>query len=152
MGEMAEISPAEVKRNNYNKFVRKARLVSIVLENLTFKNSPSMHSAPKSEVKRTVSPKTIDSFYSNEKGVCAAKVQWSVHVKQNRKIIASCRAEYVIIYEGVSGFNKDIADLFVDNVASVSSYAYFRGLFAHLDWAAEGRSPPLPVFRSNPKV
>jgi hypothetical protein len=43
------------------------------------------------------------------------------------------------------GFSEDIIKMFIDHVGKTATYAYFRALFAQLDWSANLRSPPLPV-------
>lgn len=142
----------EEKRRRYNELVRKARLVSIMLDGLNFKMDPSYFSSERKDVKRFIDSEMGEFDYSAEKGVCISNIKWTLMVKKGRKNLIKCTANYVVIYDGIKEFDIDVIEVFVDSVVSTASYAYFRGLYAHLDWSAMLNSPPLPILKQYPRV
>ncbi len=87
-----------------------------------------------------------------EDGTCVANVAWEVHFKYKTRTAVKCTASYLISYEGMKGCTEETVGLFVENVGKTATYAYFRALYAHLDWSANLGSPPLPVIQLQPKV
>ena len=150
--DVVDPASGEEKRNRYNRIAREANLVSIVLESVNFKTTPSGVNSGLKNFNRSINSDVSEVTFNPESGLCVSKVNWSVLVKEKNKKISSCNATYVVIYDKIVNADQGTVELFVENVARVSTYAYFRALFAQLDWAGLSGSPPLPVFRSNPKV
>ncbi len=151
----AALSPPESpekKRANYNRLVRQAKLVSVLLEKLDFKAHPEAMGVAKSLLARDLVAKTKVMSTGTEDGTCVANIVWNISLRFKRRVVAKCEASYVIIYEGTKDFSDETVNLFVDNVGKVATYAYFRALYAHVDWSANLASPPLPILQFQPKV
>jgi hypothetical protein len=73
-------------------------------------------------------------------------------MKFKKKNVVKCVASYLILYDGIMGCSEETVKVFIDNVAKTATYAYFRGLYAHLDWSANLGSAPLPIVQFQPKV
>lgn len=142
----------EENRRNYNKLVRQARLVSLLLEKIDFKISPESVGINKALLTRDLGAKTTVLANGIEDGTCVASIGWSINFRIKKRSIAKCSATYLITYEGMAGCTLDAVTLFIGNVAKTATYAYFRALYAHLDWSANLGSPPLPVMQFQPKV
>ena len=142
----------EKKRNDYNRVVRQARLISIILDNVDFDIKPEAVAADKASIKRNISSDAQLVSFDSEDGSCFAKIVWKVDVHHNRKKIVKCKASYVVMYDNIKECPNEVVNIFVENVARPATYAFFRALYAHLDWSAGLASPPLPVVRYLPKV
>ncbi len=129
----------------YNKAARLAQLSSILLEKVDFRISPAALRSDPSDIKRELSAETEIINYEADVGNCIAAIRWSIVLKYKRKNVASCKSSYIVVYREVKGFSEDIIKMFIDHVGKTATYAYFRALYAHLDWSANLRSPPLPV-------
>ncbi len=135
----------------YNRAVRLAKLTSIVLEKVEFKISPQILSVPRGDLKREINVETEILNYEANAGVCIGNIIWSISIRYKRKRLAKCIASYIALYE-IKDCSKDVVQMFIDNVGKTATYAYFRALFAQLDWAATLGSPPLPLIQFQPKV
>lgn len=129
----------------YNKATRLARLSSIVLEKVDFRVLPDALRVDASALKRELNVETELLSYEFEDGECIASISWTISLRDKRKKVASCKASYVIFYHELKGFSEDIIKMFIDHVGKTATYAYFRALYAQLDWSANLGSPPLPV-------
>jgi hypothetical protein len=156
-GEVVAVTPtpvpdADQRRQTYNRVVRLAKLTSILLEKIDFKISPEAYGLQKSLLKRELNVTTDLMSYDSNDGVCIASIQWSIVMKFRKKNVAKCAAHYIIMYEGITGCPEDIVKIFIDHVGKTATYAYFRALYAHLDWSANLGSAPLPVVQFQPKI
>jgi hypothetical protein len=142
----------EKRRADYNRLVRTARLGSIILEKVDFKVASEALGVSKALLKRTLDVKSTIMSSESEDGSCIANIVWSVQYKFKSRAIVKCTASYVISYDGVLECSEDTVKVFVENVAKVATYAYFRALYAHLDWSATVGSPPLPIIQLQPKL
>ena len=140
----------EARRADYNKLVNNARLLTMILENVDFKIQPEALSADKSEMKRTIVPKTEIMSTGLEDGTCVANIIWEVSFKLRNKTVVRCSASYIISYGGVADCSADGVTVFLENVGKVATYAYFRALYSQLDWSANLGSQPLPVIQFLP--
>lgn len=140
------------KRRNYNRLVRQAKLLSILLEKIEFKISPESVGVNKALVNRGLGAKATVLAAGITDGTCVASIEWSLSVKFRKKVITRCSATYLVTYEGMKNCTEESVRIFVDNVAKTATYAYFRALYAHLDWSANLGSPPLPIVQFQPKV
>jgi hypothetical protein len=151
--ELAQPEEGQQRRVRYNQAVRKARLVTILLSSLEFKVSREVLDDSK---ENSVSPHygghVKQVAFDPEEGAVLCTIQWTVDMKYGRKRFVKCAAEYDVGYEGLSGCDEDTIKLLAEYVARPASYAYFRAMYANLDWSAELRSPPLPVVKFQPKV
>jgi len=138
--------------NQYNKVVRLAKLSSLLLEKIDFKILPEALTAKSSELKRDLNVKTKVMGYDSESGDCVASIVWSVEIKKKRKRVVKCGAGYIVVYQEIKDCPEDMVQMFIDHVGKTATYAYFRALYAHLDWSANLRSPPLPVLHIQPSV
>jgi hypothetical protein len=73
-------------------------------------------------------------------------------MKFKTKTVVKCNASYIVSYDGVKECTEEVVGLFIEHVAKVATYAYFRALYAQLDWAATPNSQPLPVLQLQPKI
>jgi hypothetical protein len=152
----ADASPnPEERRRKYNKAVRQANLVTILLSKIDFKVNRRI--APDEKASRPVGKPSFggrlaDYQYDEETKACLASVAWTVEIKAGRQTYAKCVAQYDVIYDGFTEVDEDIIQLFAENVARPATYSYFRALFASLDWSSGLRLPPLPVMKFHPKV
>jgi hypothetical protein len=133
------------KIRQYNKAARLAKLSSIILEKVDFSVSPAALSAEHSSLKRELNVETELLGYDSDKGSCIATISWTIVLRYKRKKVASCKASYVVLYYDIKGFTEDIIKMFADHVGKAATYAYFRALYAQLDWSANLGSRPLPV-------
>lgn len=133
------------KIRQYNKATRLAKLSSILLEKVDFQTSPEALRADQSDLKRELNVETQILDYDAPAGSCVAMISWSITLRHKRKRVASCKANYIVVYYEVKDFAEDIIKMFIDHVGKTATYAYFRALYAHLDWWANLGSPPLPV-------
>jgi hypothetical protein len=129
----------------YNKATRLAQLSSILLQKVDFQISPDALRSDPSELKRELGAETEIINYEPDAGDCVAAIRWNIVLRYKRKKVASCKTSYIVVYREVKGFSEDIIKTFIDHVGKTATYAYFRALYAHLDWSANLRSPPLPV-------
>lgn len=140
------------KRRNYNRLVRQARLLSILLEKIEFKISPDAVGANKALISRDLGAKNTVLANGVSDGTCVANIAWSITLKFRKRTIARCAASYLITYDGMKDCTEDAVALFIENVAKTATYAYFRALYAHLDWSANLGSPPLPIVQFKPEI
>jgi hypothetical protein len=140
------------KIKQYNKAVRLAKLSSILLEKIAFKISPDAPSAKQADLKRELNVKTNILSYDPSSGDCVANIIWSIKMMKKRKRLVDCSASYIVLYDGIKECPEDAVQMFIDHVGKTATYAYFRALYAHLDWSANIGSPPLPVIQFQPKV
>ena len=129
----------------YNKATRLAKLSSILLEKLDFKTSPAALQVDASDLKRELNVQTEILGYDLPEGDCVATIAWTIVLRHKRKKVASCNVTYIVVYREIKNFSEDIIKMFIDHVGKTATYAYFRALYAHLDWSANLGSPPLPV-------
>lgn len=129
----------------YNRATRLAKLSSIVLEKVDFRVLPAALRADASTLKRELNVETELLEYASSSGNCIATISWTIVLRHKRKKVASCKASYVVFYYGLGGFSEEIIQMFIDHVGKTATYAYFRALYAQLDWSANLGSPPLPV-------
>ncbi len=140
----------EARKDDYNKLVTNARLRRLILENVDFKITPEALIAEKSVLKRQLVPKTKIMSLGLDDGTCVANVIWDVTFKLKNKNVVRCSASYIISYDGVRECSADGVTVFLENVGKVATYAYFRALYAQLDWSATLGSDPLPVIQFLP--
>lgn len=148
----AEGEIVQKRRADYNRLVRTARLAGLLLEKVDFKMSPDALGIKASLLTRSISPTTTVLSSGIEDGMCVANVMWEVIFKYKAKTLMKCKASYIISYEGIENVSDETVDVFVDNVGKTATYAYFRALYAHLDWSANLGSQPLPVLQLQPKL
>jgi len=137
----------------YNKASRRARLSSIVLEKVDFHILPDALRISRAELRRELSVETDLFHFDSDDGDCIASIGWAIILSDKQKEVASCKADYLVFYHDLKGFSEDIIKLFIECAGKAATYAYFRALYAQLDWSASLGSPPLPVmsFIMNPK-
>jgi len=142
----------ENRRANYNRLVREARLANLVLEGLNFKINAEALGVNKALLNRTIAPKTKVMSPGTADGTCVANIVWEVTFRFKRRTVMKCMASYIISYEGIKDCSEETATIFVENVGKVATYAYFRALFAQLDWSATLGFEPLPILQLQPKL
>lgn len=136
----------------YNKATRLAKLLSILLEKIDFKSSPDALRGKDSELARELNVKTEILHYDPAAGDCIAAITWTIKMKYKRKNVAKCSANYIVVYKEMKDCSIDTVKMFIDNVGKTATYAYFRALYAHLDWSANLGSPPLPVLHFSTSI
>lgn len=149
-------TPREVvenRRANYNRLVRTARLSNLLLESLTYKVQPeAIGGVNKAMLVRNIAPKTTILSPGIDDGHCVANIVWEVTFRFKRRTVMKCAASYIISYEGIKDCSEETVTIFVEHVGKVATYAYFRSLYAQLDWASMSASEPLPVLQLHPKL
>lgn len=148
----AQAIEAQKKRADYNRLVRTAKLNNLLLEKLDFKIQPDVLGIKQSLLTRSLSPATKVMSSGLADGTCVANVIWEVTFKYKNKNVVRCSASYIISYDGIKDCSEETVGIFVDHVGKVATYAYFRALYAHLDWSASLGSQPLPVLQLQPKL
>lgn len=146
-GEMVEN-----RRANYNRLVRQARLANLLLDSLNFKIHPEALGVNKALLTRSIAPKTKVMSSGITDGQCVANIVWEVVFRFKRRTVMKCAASYIISYEGIKDCSEDTVTIFVEHVGKVATYAYFRALYAQLDWASMSDSEPLPILQLQPKL
>jgi hypothetical protein len=146
------VDPQERIRR-YNKTVREAQLVTVLLSSVKFDVKRHVWVRTREQKPKHAYDGSLKYFsLDTEKKTAFASVEWQVSLKVGGKLLAKCSAIYDVIYDQFSETDETILRAFVENVARPTTYAYFRALYASLDWAADMRSPPLPVIKFMPKV
>jgi hypothetical protein len=140
------------RRADYNRLVRTARLANLLLEKVDFKMVPEILGLKESLLARNISPTTKLLSAGAEDGTCVASVVWEVTFKFKSRSMMKCTATYLISYDGIEDASEETVTTFIDHVGKTATYAYFRALFAHLDWSANLNSQPLPVLQLQPKL
>ena len=148
----AAAEAAQKRRNDYNRLARTARLNNLLLEKVDFRILPDALGIKESLLTRNLSPTTKVMSYGAEDGTCVANILWEVVFKYKNKNVVKCTASYIVSYDGAKDYSQETIALFLENVGKVATYAYFRALYAHLDWSANLGSQPLPVLQLQPKV
>ncbi|MFG1293764.1 hypothetical protein [Xanthobacter versatilis] len=143
---------AEQRRNKYNRAVREARLVTIDLRGVKFSADPAAPLARGDKTRRGFGSEIVEFQYDPDEKIVFSCIRWKINLKDGRKNIVSCQVDYSVLYDGFSSTEEEIVKLFVEYVARPATYAYFRALYAQLDWSAGLNSPPLPVVQFTPKV
>lgn len=148
------LTPEQVqqRRVDYNRLVRSTRLANLVLEKVDFKISPEALGIKTALLSRNIGAVTKVMAYGHDDGTCMANVIWEVVLKYKAKQVVKCNASYIVSYEGVKDCSDEVVELFLEHVGKVATYAYFRALYANLDWAATLNSQPLPVLQLQPKI
>lgn len=142
----------ENRRANYNRLVREARLANLLLEELNFKIHAEALGVNKALLNRTLTPKTKIMSSGISDGTCVANIVWEVIFRFKRRPVMKCTASYIISYEGVKDCSEETVAIFVEHVGKVATYAYFRALYAQLDWSASMGFEPLPILQLQPKI
>jgi hypothetical protein len=142
----------QARRADYNRLVRTARLANLLLEKVDFKISSEALGIKESLLTRNLSPTTKVMSSGLDDGTCVANVIWEVTFKYKTKNVVKCNASYIISYDGVKDCSAETVAVFLEHVGKVATYAYFRALYAHLDWSANLNSQPLPVLQLQPKI
>jgi hypothetical protein len=152
--EIVGTEDAQQRRIKYNQAVRKARLVTLLLSSVNFNVNREVLDPDDedADVKPIYGGRVKEVAFNATEGNLLCTVEWTVDFKYKRKRLVKCAAEYEVAYGGLVGFEESTVMLLAENVARPASYAYFRALFANLDWSAELRSPPLPMITFQPKI
>jgi len=145
-------SDPEERRRHYNRAVREARLVTILLSSFSFNVDRELEQPPMSEWKPSFDGELEMFDFNRATKTLASRVSWNVEIKIKRKKYVKCEAQYDVVYDGFSDLSDEIAVLISENLARPATYAYFRALFASVDWAANIGVPPLPIIKFHPKV
>ncbi len=143
---------AQDRRNQYNRVVRIARLLSLLLSSVDFNVNRELLRTEQG-AKKLGFKGDISSFsYDADEGYCVIGCSWTVELKAGRRKIGKCVATYEVIFDEIKGFDHDVIKIFAEHMGKSSTYSYFRSLFASLDWASDLNTPPLPIFKSFPNV
>jgi hypothetical protein len=119
------------------------------LEKVDFKMVPEILGLKESLLARNISPTTKLLSAGAEDGICVASVVWEATFTRS---MMRCTATYLISYVGIEDASEETVTTFIDHVGKTATYAYFRALFAHLDWSANLNSQPHPVLQLQPKL
>lgn len=142
----------EKNRTNYNRLVRQARLLSLLLDKVIFKIAPEAIGADTTLWSRELIGRRDILSHGDIDDTCIATIAWTVNMKFKRKSVVKCQASYIISYGGMQGFQRENIEMFSEVVAKAATYTYFRALYAHLDWSANLGSSPLPVMQFQARV
>jgi hypothetical protein len=126
--------------------------LSLLLERVEFKITPESLGVNKALLSRDLIGKTEVMASGSDDGTCIANIVWNINIRFKKRVLIKCVASYIVTYEGMNGFTADVIQLFVDSVGKAATYAYFRAMYAHLDWSANLGSPPLPIMQFQAKV
>lgn len=148
-------TPGEIvenRRANYNRLVRQARLSNLLLDSVNFKLHPEALGVNKALLTRSIVPKMTVMSSGITDGQCVANITWEVTFRYQRRTIMKCAASYLISYSGIKDCSEETITIFVEHVGKVATYAYFRSLYAQLDWASMYGAEPLPILQMHPKL
>jgi hypothetical protein len=152
-GDIVGQDDAQQRRVKYNQAVRKARLITLLLSSVNFNvNREVLEPDGDNDIKPTYGGRVKRVAFDSKEGNLLCTIEWTVDFKHKRKRFVKCAADYEVAYGGLMDFDESTMTLLAENVARPATYAYFRALFANLDWSAELRSPPLPVIKFQPKI
>lgn len=148
-----------VSSKDYNAVVKCAQLERIDLNEAHFKVLPeylidndSRRSFRYDHDLKHISHKVdgvSTKLMSEESGLVAADILWNIRVRVGRRIALRIDTNYTVIYSGMNEVSTDAALLFMEKVAPVATYAYFRAHVSQLNWAADIDLPMLPVYSSH---
>jgi hypothetical protein len=148
-------TPGEIvenRRANYNRLVRQARLSNLLLDGVNFKIHAEALGVKKVLLTRSITSKVNVMSSGVDDGNCFANIVWEVVFRYKRRVVMKCTASYLISYEGIKDCSEETIRIFVEHVGKVATYAYFRSLYAQLDWASMYGSEPLPILQMHPKL
>ncbi|MBH5372793.1 hypothetical protein [Bradyrhizobium glycinis] len=119
-------------------------MAAILLTSVDFKvDRDVLDPGGSNQIKPSYGGRVKEVAFNADQGNLICTIEWTVDFRSGRKRFVKCAAEYEVAYEGLESFQEATVSLLAENVARPASYAYFRALFANLDWSAELRSPPL---------
>ena len=153
--ELLAVEPPEVRqkrRADYNRLVRTAKLISILLEKIDFGARTESVGISKSLLRRELNANATVLSSGVADNTCIANIQWSVKYTYQKRVVVKCVASYIVSFEGMKDFSDEVVRIFVDTNAKAVTYSYFRALYAHLDWSANLGSAPLPIVQLQAKV
>jgi hypothetical protein len=137
----------------YNRTVNAAELLTISLRSVDFKVDRNTPVPDEASHKFGFGGKVVEFAREENLGACFVAIEWSVSIKNGKKTYASCKAYYDAVYDELpSDVDDEIIKVFAENFVKPATYAYFRALFANLDWAAQLGTPPLPILKFMPNL
>src|SRR4051812_49917981 len=110
------VDPQE-RRRTYNRVVREAQLVTILLSDIRLTVNRKVDAERSSAHKLGFGGKMVAFEFNEEEKACLARVEWLVEIKIGRRTLAKCSAVYDVMYEGFETSDAEIVRLFADNVA-----------------------------------
>jgi len=152
--ELSVAPPHDKERlDAYNRTVNDAELLTISLRSVDFKVDRKMEVPDEDSRKFGFGGKVVEFAREEALGACFVGIEWSVSIKHGKKTYVSCKAYYDAVYDEIpSDVDDEIIKAFAENFVKPATYAYFRALFANLDWSAQLGTPPLPILKFMPNL
>ena len=132
----------------YEDVAKRARLREIRLIDSTYHAKVgrflAFEKGDGSDLQQSYLGEPVHSTYSEERGIVAGTYKWTAEVKSGRVKALKIGAEYLVLYNSLSGVPEDYAQLYFKKLARFATYPYFRAHFATLVSASGIMLAPLP--------
>lgn len=133
--------------DEYSKTARLARLQEIRLISCNYSvNLKCFMDAEASDkpMRQGFSGEVSGHHFDQSDGLLVGGYSWSAEVRFGRKKALAIRAEYFLVYSGLSEAKPDYARLYFQKIARFTSYPFFRAHFAVQTSASSLSLAPLP--------
>jgi hypothetical protein len=154
MAEIAKDSDAKLgfhsenfDQDKYSAVARSARLYDVALTKQNFEVKLAvMRSSANGDTPLKHSFKGSPEGWSIDEatGLMVGRYLWKAGIVVGRAKGLALTAEYLLIYRGLAGQDKDYARLYFEKLGRFTSYPYFRMLFSSCAGNAGLTLPPLP--------
>ena len=93
----------------------------------------------------------VDEAEVDEDGALFGLIQFEASARLKRQRLIKVTAKYFVSYQVSGGCDQDTADMFLDRVARLAAYPYFRALVGSLLAQSGAQMPPLPIMSFQPR-
>jgi len=131
----------------YAKTARLARLEDIRLIECNYSVKPKCFmeaEASGKPMRQGFSGEVSGHHFDQDNGLLMGGYSWSAEVRFKRRKALTMKAEYVLVYSGLSEAEPDYVRLYFQKLARFTSYPFFRAHFAVQTSASGLNLTPLP--------
>jgi len=142
---------SEVDAATYNHVVNRTNLRSIRLLESRFEIKPEALEVDPSEWRKAVEFE-LGEVIITETGGLYAVLHFQIICRHGRKRVLHASCRYLAHYKVDGEFSREDGETFMERVARVAVYPYFRSLIASLVAEAGLQMPPLPILSLQPRT
>lgn len=157
--QQAPARPAPVTQDfkvRYSQAVETANLVAVKLVQCEFNTTQDYFQL---QAERLLPG---DAFYLSQtpraasldpySGECSAEFECSVTVElDGAPPLLRFTATYVVVYDGLKGVERDVAEVLAKRVGRYACFPYFRAMVSQVGWASGADLPILSLLKEPPK-
>lgn len=117
----------------YTFVARRAQLRELALVNSRYNiKLPQLQEAlvNDSVLKPGFSGEPGESSFHDDVGVVIGEYRWTASIKLGRTSLVNLSADFIVLYEGLAGAEKDYVELYFEKLARFATYPYFRSFFS----------------------